>query len=84
MRELLKTAKIHRLTAKLCLVDIEAARPQGLVGKKQRVQNARFSRAIRAEDQRDWLDWHALRRAEGFEVGDGKGGDHDTLAVADC
>ena len=64
-----KASEIDRFTADPGSPGIEIPRLDRVMGKRQGMQNARFSRAVGAVDQRDRSQRHTLRGAESLEIG---------------
>jgi hypothetical protein len=63
-----ETSKVDHITCQPRLADIIFPGLHGVVRQQQRVNDAGFARAVRAEDERERLDWHPLGFTEGLEV----------------
>jgi hypothetical protein len=71
-----KPAQVHCRATERRLVRIRVSRVVNVPREQQALDDARFARAVWAEDEGDRAERNLLRGAEGFEIGDGKGREH--------
>ena len=72
--DLAESTKIHLAQAGLWNGHVAIAGPEYVVQPQHRMEQRRFSRAVRAEYQRDGADRDRLKVCpEGFEIGDADG-----------
>jgi predicted type IV restriction endonuclease len=78
---LAKTAEVNRFAADLCAENVQIAGSHRFVRQTKAVNQARFSRAVRAENKRYRFERNFLRRAERLKISEMQCRQHNSTEI---